>query len=280
MAEAVNNSLPLNIVTLFIPVLFYFLGLKSNFEQFKDLFSEKKSLIYGFCIQLLLLPLIGIIISELFSTSLFAIAAVIVLIVPGGHVSGLLSHIKKGNVPLSVFLTSFASMISPLTIIFWLTVITTKSGEFSINLVESLTQLIMFILTPFVFGMIVKIKFPKFSNIIFNPLDKFLKILIIVVSVWTPVDLATYILDNIREGLMISLLSLLAIFVSSRVLINYSKIDTANAKTLQIEALCQNFPIVLGISIALEMPEVAIYGMIYYLISMVFAVSYSFSKKF
>ena len=280
MAEAVNNSLPLNIVTLFIPVLFYFLGLKSNFEQFKDLFSEKKSLIYGFCIQLLLLPLIGIIISELFSTSLFAIAAVIVLIVPGGHVSGLLSHIKKGNVPLSVFLTSFASMISPLTIIFWLTVITTKSGEFSINLVESLTQLIMFILTPFVFGMIVKIKFPKFSNIIFNPLDKFLKILIIVVSVWTPVDLATYILDNIREGLMISLLSLLAIFVSSRVLINYSKIDTANAKTLQIEALCQNFPIVLGISIALELPEVAIYGLIYYLTSMVFAVSYSFSKKF
>ena len=280
MAEAVNNSLPLNIVTLFIPVLFYFLGLNSNFEQFKDLFFEKKSLIYGFCIQLLLLPLIGILVSELFNTSLFAIAAVIVLIVPGGHVSGLLSHIKKGNVPLSVFLTSFASMISPLTIIFWLTVVTSRSGEFSINLVESLIQLILFILTPFVFGMIVKIKFTKFSNIIFNPLDKILKILIIVVSVWTPVDLATYILDNIREGLMISLLSLLAIFVSSRVLINYSKIDIANAKTLQIEALCQNFPIVLGISIALEMPEVAIYGMIYYLISMVFAVSYSFSKKF
>ena len=280
MAEAVNNSLPLNIVTLFIPVLFYFLGLNSNFEQFKDLFFEKKSLIYGFCIQLLLLPLIGILVSELFNTSLFAIAAVIVLIVPGGHVSGLLSHIKKGNVPLSVFLTSFASMISPLTIIFWLTVITSRSGEFSINLVESLIQLILFILTPFVFGMIVKIKFIKFSNIIFNPLDKILKILIIVVSVWTPVDLATYILDNIREGLMISLLSLLAIFVSSRVLINYSKIDIANAKTLQIEALCQNFPIVLGISIALEMPEIAIYGMIYYLTSMVFAVSYAFSKKF
>ena len=280
MAEAVNNSLPLNIVTLFIPVLFYFLGLNSNFDQFKDLFFEKKSLIYGFCIQLLLLPLIGILVSELFNTSLFAIAAVIVLIVPGGHVSGLLSHIKKGNVPLSVFLTSFASMISPLTIIFWLTVVTSRSGEFSINLVESLFQLILFVLTPFVFGMIVKIKFTKFTNIIFNPLDKFLKILIIVVSVWTPVDLATYILDNIREGLMISLLSLLAIFVSSRVLINYSKIDIANAKTLQIEALCQNFPIVLGISIALEMPEVAIYGMIYYLTSMVFAVSYSFSKKF
>ena len=280
MAEAVNNSLPLNIVTLFIPVLFYFLGLNSNFEQFKVLFSEKKSLIYGFCIQLLLLPLIGLLVSELFSNSLFAIAAVVVLIVPGGHVSGLLTHIKNGNVPLSVFLTSFASMISPLTIIFWLTVVTSSSGEFSINIIETLIQLILFILTPFVIGMIVKTKFPKFSNLILNPLDKFLKILIVVVSVWTPVDLATYILDNIQEGLLISLASLLAIFVLSRILINYSKIDISNAKTLQIEALCQNFPIVLGISITLELPEVAIYGLIYYLTSMVFAVTYSFSKKF
>jgi BASS family bile acid:Na+ symporter len=280
MSEAVNNSLPLNIVTLFIPVLFYFLGLNSNFEQFKVMFSEKKSLIYGFCIQLLLLPLIGLLVSELFSNSLFAIAAVVVLIVPGGHVSGLLTHIKSGNVPLSVFLTSFASIISPLTIIFWLTVITSRSGEFSINKVETLIQLILFIFTPFVFGMIVKTKFPKFSNLILNPLDKFLKILIVVVSVWTPVDLATYILDNIQEGLLISLVSLLAIFVLSRILIKYSKIDITNAKTLQIEALCQNFPIVLGISIALELPEVAIYGLIYYLTSMVFTVTYSFSKKF
>jgi len=280
MAEAVNNSLPLNIVTLFIPVLFYFLGLNSNFEQFKVMFSEKKSLIYGFCIQLLLLPLIGLLVSELFSNSLFAIAAVVVLIVPGGHVSGLLTHIKNGNVPLSVFLTSFASIISPLTIIFWLTVITSRSGEFSINIAETLIQLIMFILTPFVFGMIVKTKFTKFSNLIFNPLDKFLKILIVVVSIWTPVDLATYILDNIQEGLLISVASLLVIFVLSRILINYSKIDITNAKTLQIEALCQNFPIVLGISITLELPEVAIYGLIYYLTSMIFVVTYSFSKKF
>ena len=70
------------------------------------------------------------------------------------------------------------------------------------------------------------------------------------------------------------------IFIFSRILINLSNIDLSNAKTLQIEALCQNFPIVLGISLALELPEVAIYGLIYYLISMFFAVSYSFSKKF
>jgi len=280
MGEAVSSSLPLNIVTLLIPVLFYFLGLSSNLEQIKILFSEKISLLYGLGIQLILLPLIGLLVSEIFSNSLFGVAAVIVLIVPGGHVSGLLSHIKGGNVPLSVFLTSFASIISPLTIIFWLTIITSRSSEFSIDQAASLIQLLVFVLAPFVLGMIVKKNFPKFTNLIFNPLDKFLKLSIVVVSIWTPIDLATYILDNIQQGLLLSITSLIMIFVTSRVLINFSKIDLPNAKTLQIEALCQNFPIVLGIALALEIPEIAIYGMIYYLTSMVFAVSYSFSKKY
>ena len=280
MGEAVSSSLPLNIVTLLIPVLFYFLGLSSNLEQIKILFSEKISLLYGLGIQLILLPLIGLLVSEIFSNSLFGVAAVIVLIVPGGHVSGLLSHIKGGNVPLSVFLTSFASIISPFTIIFWLTIITSRSSEFNIDQAASLIQLLVFVLAPFVLGMIVKKNFPKFTNLIFNPLDKFLKLLIVVVSIWTPIDLASYILDNIQQGVLISTTSLIMIFVTSRVLINFSKIDLPNTKTLQIEALCQNFPIVLGISLALELPEVAIYGVIYYLTSMVFAVSYSFSKKY
>ena len=280
MGEAVNSSLPLNIVTLLIPVLFYFLGLSSNLEQIKILFSEKISLLYGLGIQLILLPLIGLLVSAIFSNSLFAIAAVIVLIVPGGHVSGLLTHIKGGNVPLSVFLTSFASIISPLTIIFWLTIITTRSSEFSIDPVTSFMQLLVFVLAPFVLGMIIKKNFPKFTNLIFNPLDKFLKLIIVVVSIWTPIDLATYILDNIQQGVLISFTSLIMIFVVSKLVINFSKIDLPNAKTLQIEALCQNFPIVLGVSLALQLPEIAIYGMIYYLASMVFAVSYSFSKKY
>jgi BASS family bile acid:Na+ symporter len=280
MAEAVSSSLPLNIVTLLIPVLFYFLGLSSNLEQIKILFSEKISLLYGLGIQLILLPLIGLLVSEIFSNSLFGVAAVIVLIVPGGHVSGLLSYIKGGNVPLSVFLTSFASVISPFTIIFWLTIITSRSSEFSIDQGASLIQLLVFVLAPFVLGMIVKKNFQKFTNLILNPLDKFLKLSIVVVSIWTPIDLATYILNSIQQGLLLSITSLIMIFVTSRALINFSKIDLPNAKTLQIEALCQNFPIVLGISLALEIPEVAIYGMIYYLTSMIFALSYSFSKKY
>ena len=80
MGEAVSNSLPLNIVSLFIPVLFYFLGLNSNLEEFKILFGEKKSLLYGIGIQLILLPAVGLLVAEIFRDYLFAVSAVIVTI--------------------------------------------------------------------------------------------------------------------------------------------------------------------------------------------------------
>lgn len=280
MEEAVNNSLPLNIVTLFIPVLFLFLGLNSNLQQFKILFKEKKSLIFGFAIQILLLPIIGVLISRIFSNSLFTYAAVIVLIVPGGHISGFLTHIKDGNVPLSVFLTSTTSLLSPITIIFWLSLLSSTLSEYNIDALDSFIQLILFIFTPFIFGMLIKNKFQRISEFIHEPLDKFLKVLIVVVSIWTPIDLSSYILDNLQQGLILALVSLLSIFFLTRLFLSYFKISSANFKTLQIEALCQNFPIVLGISLSLKLPEVAVYGIIYYITSMVFAVSYSFVKKY
>ena len=280
MGEAVTTSLPLNIVTLCIPVLFLFLGLNSNLQQFKILFKEKISLIFGFVIQFLLLPIIGVLISRIFSDSLFAYAAVIVLIVPGGHVSGLLTHIKDGNVPLSVFLTSTTSLLSPLTIIFWLSLLSSTSSEYNIDALDSFIQLMLFIFAPFIFGMLIKNKYQRISEFIYEPLDKFLKVLIVVLSIWTPIDLSSYVLDNLQQGLILAFTSLISIFFLTRLLLSYFKIGSDNSKTLQIEALCQNFPIVLGISLSLKLPEIAVYGIIYYLTSTVFAVSYSFIKKY
>jgi len=280
MGEAVNNSLPLNILTLCIPILFLFLGLNSNLQQFKILFKEKKSLIFGFVIQFLLLPVVGFLISRIFSDSLFAYAAVIVLIVPGGHVSGLLTHIKDGNVPLSVFLTSTTSLLSPLTIIFWLSLLSSTSSEYNIDALASFIQLVLFIFTPFIFGMLIKNKYQRIYKFIYEPLDKLLRVLIVVLSIWTPIDLSSYVLENLQQGLILAFTSLIIIFFLTRLFISYSQIGLVNSKTLQIEALCQNFPIVLGISLSLKLPEIAVYGIIYYLTSMVFAVSYSFIKKY
>jgi len=280
MYEAVNNSIPLTIVSVFIPVLFYFLGLNSNLGDFKELFIEKKSLVSGLIIQLIALPTVGFLMAFIFSESVFATASILILIVPGGHISGLLTYIKRGNLSLSVFLTSITSLLSPITIVFWLAIISSKFNDYSLNIATSFSQLLLFVLLPFVFGIYVKSKFLRFTKIILSPLDKFLKVLIIIVSIWTPIDLSTYILENISQSLTIAFLSLLLIFLSSRFIIHFSKVRRENAIAIQIEALCQNFPIVLGISLALGLPEVAIYGIVYYLTSMIIVIPYAFIKKY
>lgn len=280
MYEAVNNSIPLTIVSVFIPVLFYFLGLNSNLGDFKELFIEKKSLVSGLIIQLIALPSVGFLMAFIFSESVFATASILILIVPGGHISGLLTYIKRGNLSLSVFLTSITSILSPITIVFWLAIISSKFNDYSFNIATSFSQLLFFVLLPFVIGIYVKSKFLRFTKIILSPLDKFLKVLIIVVSIWTPIDLSTYILENISQSLTIAFLSLIFIFLSSSFIIYLSKVRRENAIAIQIEALCQNFPIVLGISLAIGLPEVAIYGVVYYLTSMIIVTPYVFIKKY
>ena len=128
--------------------------------------------------------------------------------------------------------------------------------------------------------MLIKNKYQRISEFIYEPLDKFLKVLIVVLSIWTPIDLSSYVLDNLQQGLILAFTSLISIFFLTRLFLSYFKIGSDNSKTLQIEALCQNFPIVLGISLSLKLPEIAVYGIIYYLTSTVFAVSYSFIKKY
>lgn len=280
MYEAVNNSIPLTIMSVFIPVLFYFLGLNSNLGDFKELFIEKKSLVSGLIIQLIALPSVGFLMAFIFSESVFATASILILIVPGGHISGLLTYIKRGNLSLSVFLTSITSILSPITIVFWLAIISSKFNDYSFNIATSFSQLLFFVLLPFVIGIYVKSKFLRFTKIILSPLDKFLKVLIIVVSIWTPIDLSTYILENISQSLTIAFLSLIFIFLSSSFIIYLSKVRRENAIAIQIEALCQNFPIVLGISLAIGLPEVAIYGIVYYLTSMIIVTPYVFIKKY
>ncbi|NDB56774.1 hypothetical protein EB169_13225, partial [archaeon] len=158
MYEAVNNSIPLTIVSVFIPVLFYFLGLNSNLGDFKELFIEKNSLVSGLIIQLIALPSVGFLIAFIFSESVFATASILILVVPGGHISGLLTYIKRGNLSLSVFLTSITSLLSPITIVFWLAIISSKFNDYSLNIATSFSQLLLFVLLPFVFGIYVKSK--------------------------------------------------------------------------------------------------------------------------
>jgi len=279
MSEILDSAISFKIIPLFIPILFYFLGINTETTELKKLITEKKTLVFGLTFQIIFLPVVGIALSTIFKTSIFSTAVVLALLVPGGHVSGLLTHIKKGNVALSVGLTSIASMLSPFTIVLWLNIAIRDSQEFSINFLQTFLQLAILVLIPFLFGIYTLIKKPMLAQKLSGRLDRFLKVVVLVLTFSGPIEIRELLVDNFFEGFKLAFLVLIAIYLLSLVGSKILNLSNKDMQTITIEGLCQNFPIVLVLASSLNMPELIVYGVIYYLISMAFATTYAFLKN-
>ena len=279
MGEIVDSAISFKIIPFFIPILFYFLGLNTETTELKKLITEKKSLIYGLTFQIIFLPLVGIALSNIFKTSIFSTAVVLVLLVPGGHISGLLTHIKKGNIALSVGLTSTASLLAPFTIVLWLNILIRDSEEFSINFLQTFLQLVILVLIPFLAGIYTLNNKPTLAEKLSGRLDRFLKVVVLVLTFSGPIEIRELLLDNFFEGFKLAFLALIAIYLLNVVGSKTLNLSNKNSQTITIEGLCQNFPIVLVLAATLNMPELIVFGVIYYLISTAFAVSYAFLKN-
>jgi len=274
----ISSSLTFKTITPMIPVMFYFLGTQTNYQDIKDTIENKISFSYALFFQIFVLPLIGLTLYLVFNTSIFAISIAIVLLAPGGFISGILTHYKKGNIPLSVSLTSLTSLITPFTTVFWLSIISIDAEGFSFNFLETLTQLTLLIFIPFLVGYFLNSKDIRTVNRLSSFLDKFLKLYIAVISITGPFELREALFDYFSEAITIVLVAIGTVFIAVESTSRLIKIEKKDAVTVSIEALCQNFPIVLTFSILFDLPQMAVFGVFYYLATLVIVVPYSITR--
>ena len=274
----ISSSLTFKTITPMIPVMFYFLGTQTNYQDIKDTIENKITFSYALFFQIFVLPLIGLTLYLVFNTSIFAISIAIVLLAPGGFISGILTHYKKGNIPLSVSLTSLTSLITPFTTVFWLSIISIDAEGFSFNFLETLTQLTLLIFIPFLVGYFLNSKDIQTVNRLSSFLDKFLKLYIAVISITGPFELREALFDYFSEAITIVLVAIGTVFIAVESTSRLIKIEKKDAVTVSIEALCQNFPIVLTFSILFDLPQMAVFGVFYYLATLVIVVPYSLTR--
>ena len=271
----ISSSITFKTITPMIPVMFYFLGTQTTSKDLKDTLKNKVTFSFALFFQMFVLPLIGLTLYLVFNSSIFAISIAIVLLAPGGFISGILTYYKGGNIPLSVSLTSLTSLITPLTTVFWLSIISINADEFSFNFLETLVQLSLLILIPFIVGYFLNSKNIKFLNRVTIFLDKFLKIYVLVISVTGPFELREALIDYFLEAIVIVLIAITVVFLSVEGTLRFLKIDKRDAVTISIEALCQNFPIVLTFSVLFNLPQMAVFGIFYYLATLLIVVPYA-----
>jgi len=271
----ISSSITFKTITPLIPVMFYFLGTQTTSQDIKDTIQNKVTFSFALFFQIFVLPLIGLTLYLVFNSSIFAVSIAIVLLAPGGFISGILTHYKGGNIPLSVSLTTLTSLITPLTTVFWLSIISINAEEFSFNFLETLVQLSLLILLPFIVGYFLNSKNINFFNKASIFLDKFLKIYVLVISLTGPFELREALVNYFSEAIVIVLIAIGVVFLSVEGSVRLLKIDKRDAVTISIEALCQNFPIVLTFSILFNLPQMAVFGVFYYLATLVIVVPYS-----
>jgi len=149
--------------------IMFAMGLQLQPRDFSRVARSTKSLVLGLSLQMLLLPLIALVLIYLLQLdSLTAAGLFLVSLCPGGATSNLFTNLAKGDLALSVALTSIVTLLSPLLLPLIFLLFTQWQGQemaaFSIPLLPAIKKLSIVTLLPILLGMIFRAKFSVWAS--------------------------------------------------------------------------------------------------------------------
>lgn len=184
----------LMIMNIVIGFIMFGVALDLQLSDFKRSLRTPKPALIGLACQFLLLPAITfVLVSIVQPPPSIALGLFLVAACPGGNLSNFLTHLAKGNTPLSISMSAISTVLAivmtPLNTIFWASlygptkeIITT----FSINVVDMFTTIFFMLGLPLILGMYIRRKMPKFAarvNQIMMKLSIVIFVLFVIVMV-------------------------------------------------------------------------------------------------
>lgn len=112
-------SLPLltKLLPLALAFIMFYLGLTLRINDFRQVLQRPRALLAGLVGQLLMLPLLGGLVAWTSGLDpVMAVGLMVLAACPGGVSSGLLTHLARGDVALSISLTAITSIAAVLTL--------------------------------------------------------------------------------------------------------------------------------------------------------------------
>ncbi len=107
--------IPLKAVNYLLMVVMFGMGLTMKLNDFKVVFVHPKEMIVGCVAQFTVMPLLAFALGKIFGLEAALLAGVILVgTCPGGTSSNVITYMSKGNVALSVGMTSVNTLLSPL----------------------------------------------------------------------------------------------------------------------------------------------------------------------
>jgi BASS family bile acid:Na+ symporter len=146
-------------------VLMAIVGMELKREDFAAVARRPRSLVVGCLAQIVLAPLAALAIVAIVEPGRALVVALVLLaICPSGALSNLYVLINRGNVALSICLTTLSSLFcivaTPFLALLVFAAILDAAGDLELPTEAILGQLALFVLTPVLLGMFIRYRFP------------------------------------------------------------------------------------------------------------------------
>ena len=226
-------------ITILLGVIMFGMGLTLSADDFKELLRRPLHVLIGVLVQYTVMPLLAFGLAYgLGLPSEIAVGVILVGCCPGGTASNVMTFLAKGNIALSVAITTVSTLLAPFLTPFlilffakeWLPV---SPGSLFLSILQA-------VLLPIIAGLIVQFFFKK-------QVKKAVQVLPLV-SVLGIVAIVTAVVGGNRENIIQSGLLIFAVVVLHNglglflgfVLAKCFKMDYASQKAVSIEVGMQN----------------------------------------
>ncbi len=262
-----------------IMIIMIGMGLGLTLQDFRQVGENPKPVLMGLFNQIILLPLIGFVLCLIFIPEPFiAIGLMMLVACPGGTSSNIITLLARGDLPLSISLTSINSLITiftiPLIVNFSFDFFSASIGSIAPPTQDIFISLIAVIAIPLSIGMFIKKKAPSFAQRMEGPVRKASSILLALVILSILVKefelFKKHFADTVGILVVLNTLTMSIGFFGSKLF----KLNLKQAITIAIESGIQNGTLTISLAvITVGRPDLAIvaavYGPLMYLMALV-----------
>lgn len=204
--DTISNA----ILAFSLIIIMFGMGLSLSLRDFAAVFLKPKAIIVGLVCQLVLLPVVGFGLINLFSLQPdIAIGIIILAACPGGPTSNLITHLANGDTALSVSMTAACSFITLITIPFIINLgLQNVLGEgtlIQLHVMQTILQVLVVVIIPVAFGMLLNAKRPQFSLRMQKPVKRASGVFFVVVLLAIIIKERATLFANLEEAGLVSL---------------------------------------------------------------------------
>ena len=149
-------------INYLLGLVMFGMGLTLNARDFEVVFSRPKDVIIGCLAQFLIMPALAWLLARAFMLDdALALGVVLVGCCPGGTASNVITYLSKGDMALSVGMTSVSTLLAPLLtpVLTWLL----AGKDVNVDVVNMFMSILWVIIMPIALGLIIKRLMPKIT---------------------------------------------------------------------------------------------------------------------